>query len=49
MIDFLVMESTNPFGLPFSMNTLVIIVFLVAIFVAGAGWLFAKMGEGFFE
>jgi len=49
MIDFLVMASTNPFGLPFSMNTLVIIVFVIAIFVAGAAWLFTKMGEGFFE
>ena len=41
--------SNNAFGLPVSMNTLVIIVFCIAIIVAGAAWIFQKMGEGFFE
>mgnify|MGYP003133222055 CR=1 FL=1 len=41
--------SNNAFGLPVSMNTIVVIVFVIAIFIAGAVWLFQKMGEGFFE
>jgi len=46
---FFAQVSNNAFGLPVSMNTLVIIVFCIAIFIAGAVWLFQKMAEGFFE
>ena len=49
MIKFLPLASNNAFGLPFSVNTLVIIVLCVTIFVAGAVWFFTKMSEGFFE
>ena len=46
---FIAHVSNNAFGLPISMNTLVIIVFCIAIFLAGAVWFFTKMSEGFFE
>lgn len=45
----LALVSNNAFGLPISVNTLVIIVFCIAIFLAGAVWFFTKMSEGFFE
>jgi hypothetical protein len=45
----LAMVSNNAFGLPVSINTLVIIVMIVAIIAVGAVWFFTKMGEGFFE
>ena len=48
-LDYIALVSQNPFGLPISMNTLVVICICVAIFVAGAAWLFTKMGEGFFD
>ena len=46
---FLALVANNAFGLPFSVNTLVIITMVVAIIIAGAAWFFTKMGEGFFE
>lgn len=48
-LDYIALVAQNPFGLPVSINTLVIIVFCIAIFVAGVAWLFEKMGEGFFD
>ena len=48
-LDYIALVAQNPFGLPVSINTLVIIVFCIAIFIAGAVWLFQKMAEGFFE
>ena len=45
----LALVSNNAFGLPISVNTLVIIVFCIAIFLAGAVWFFTKMSDGFFE
>ena len=41
--------SDNAFGLPFSMNTLMVLLFLGAMIVAFAAWMFAKNAEGFFE
>jgi len=48
-LDYIALVSQNPFGLPVSMNTLVIIIFVIGMFVAGLAWLFTKMGEGFFD
>tara|TARA_R110000824_G_scaffold180650_1_gene361149 strand:+ start:231 stop:380 length:150 start_codon:yes stop_codon:yes gene_type:complete len=49
MIDFLLMVTQHAFGMPFSMNTMVIILFVGAMIAAFAAWLYTKMGEGFFE
>jgi hypothetical protein len=45
----LLVVSNNAFGLPITIRTLVIIVFVVSIILAGAVWLMQKMAEGFFE
>jgi hypothetical protein len=50
MILYLIaLVSNNAFGLPISVNTLVVIVFVIGIILAGAVWLWSKNAEGFFE
>tara|TARA_B100000949_G_scaffold230821_1_gene241919 strand:- start:600 stop:746 length:147 start_codon:yes stop_codon:yes gene_type:complete len=47
-MNWIAQVSNNAFGLPMSVNTLVIIVFCVAIFIAGAVWFYTKYSEGAF-
>ena len=41
--------ANNAFGLPISMNTLIILLFLGAMIVGFIAWMLVKNAEGFFE
>ena len=47
--NFLALVSNGAFGLPISMNTLIVLLFLGAMIVGFIAWMLVKNAEGFFE